>query len=204
MPTASSIPTCPSRKNVSHADALAYYQGHQAEFEFPAKARWEQITVNYGPGKRTRDEAWRIIAQCGNAIIGGTPLETIARQHSDDPLSAKNGGAQGWIGQGSLVSEKLDQALFDPRLPVGTLSPPIEDGSAFHIIRVLERRTAGKTPFAEAQKEIKEKLKKERQSEKRREFMDKVRQTVPVRNLFEEQHPAPRRRRRRPGLADEE
>jgi hypothetical protein len=181
----------PKDEEVSHSDALAYYQSHEAEFEFPAKARWEQITVKYGPGKRTRDEAWRIIAQCGNAIIGGARFDAMARQHSEDAISAKNGGAQDWVGQGSLVLEKLDQALFDPRLPVGTLSPAIEEGDAFHIIRVLERRTAGKTPFAEAQKEIKERLKKERHEQKRREYMEKICQGVFVRNVFEEKHPAP-------------
>src|SRR5205814_2337269 len=117
--------------------------------------------------------------------------DAVARHVSEDPISAKNGGAHDWIGQGSLVCEKLDQALFDPKLPVGTLRPPIDDGGAFYIIRVTERRAAGKTPFAEAQKEIKEKLKKERQDTKRKEFMEKIRQQVPVRNVFEEQHPAP-------------
>ncbi len=194
----------PKDEEISHADALAHYQSHEADYEFPAKARWEQITVKYSPGKHTRDEAWRIIAQCGNAIIGGARFDAIARQHSEDLLSAKNGGAQDWIGQGSLVCEKLDAALFDPRLPVGTLSPAIEDGDAFHIIRVVERRTAGKTPFAEAQKEIKEKLKKERQDEKRSEFMDTIRKQVPVRNVFEEQNPAPPPSPARPQRSDDE
>jgi peptidylprolyl isomerase len=178
-------------EEISHADALGYYKEHESEYEVPAKARWEQITVKYGAGKHTRDEAWRIIAQCGNAIIGGAKFDAMARQHSEDAISAKDGGAQDWIGQGSLVQEKLDAALFDPKLPVGTLSPIIEDGDAFHIIRVVERRWAGKISFAEAQKEIKEKLKKERQDAKRREFIDKIKQQVPVRNVFEEENPAP-------------
>jgi hypothetical protein len=188
-------------EEISHADALAYYREHEADFEFPAKARWEQITLKYGAGKHTRDEAWRIIAQCGNAIIGGARFDATARQYSEDPISAKNGGAQDWIGQGSLVQEKLDAAIFDQKLPVGTLSPIIEDGDAFHIIRVAERRSAGKTPFAEAQKEIKEKLKKERQDATRREFIDKIKQQVPVRNVFEEENPAPPPRSR--GESDE-
>jgi hypothetical protein len=58
---------------------------------------------------------------------------------------------------------------------------------------VTERRSAGKTSFAEAQKEIKEKLKKERQNAKRREFLDKIKGQVPVRNVFAEQNPAPER-----------
>jgi hypothetical protein len=194
----------PKDEEVSHADALAHYQAHEAEYEFPAKARWEQIMVEYGPGKRTRDEAWRIIAQCGNAIIGGAPFAAMARQHSDDSLSAKNGGAQDWIGQGSLVLEKLDAALFDPQLPVGTLSPIIEDGKAFYIIRVTERRAAGKTPFAEAQREIKEKLKKERHEEKRRQFMEQICKQVPVHNVFEEQHPPPPPAPSRPQRGEDE
>ena len=180
----------PKEEEVSHADALAYYQAHESEYEFPAKARWEQITVKYGPGKRTREEAWRIIAQGANAIIGGARFDAVARQLSEDPLSAKNGGLQDWIGQGSLVSEKLDAALFDTRAAVGTLRH-VEDDGAFHLIRVVERRSAGKTSFAEAQSQIKEKLKKERQDANRRELVEKIRQQIPVRNVFEERHPAP-------------
>lgn len=181
----------PKEEEVSHADALAHYQRNEKDYEFPAKSRWSQITVNYGPGKRSREEAYKIIAQCGNAIIAGAKFEDMARQHSDDSLTAKKGGANDWVGQGTLVAEKIDAALFDPQLPVGTLSPIIEDRDAWHLLRVAERRSAGKTSFAEAQKEIKEKIKKQRQDSKRREVIDNIKQQIPVRNAWEELHPPP-------------
>jgi len=177
----------PKDEEPSHAETLAYYQLHARDFEFPAKARWEQLRIDYDKKKRTRDEAWQLITQLGDAMLGGAPFAEIARRYSDDPFSAKDGGAHPWIRQGSLVAEKVDAALFT--LPVGTLSPIIEDQDAFHIIRVIERQAAGKTPFEEAQREIKEKIKKQKADQKRREIIENIRKQVHVLNLYEEQFP---------------
>jgi parvulin-like peptidyl-prolyl isomerase len=44
---------------------------------------------------------------------------------------------------------------------LGQLSHGIESEHGFHIVRVLERKMAGRTPFTEAQSKIREKLEAE-------------------------------------------
>ena len=66
----------------------------------------------------------------------GAPFPEIARSGSDG-VTASDGGARDWTTQGSLVSKKLDEALFG--LPVGELSPILEDEYGLHIVRVTER-----------------------------------------------------------------
>ena len=169
-------------REVSHAEILLYYRQHEKEYAFKSKALWEEIQIEYG-AKRSRKQAWRKIAELGNRLLSGASFAEIAGRESDG-ATASEGGVRDWTDQGALVSQKLDQAIFS--LPVGTLSPIIEDRDALHIIRVRERRPAGKTSFAEAQAKIKTQLKKGRAAQKQKEYLSKVRQQVPVRNLFEE------------------
>ena len=54
----------------------------------------------------------------------------------------------------------IDEALFT--LQVGQMSPILDSDDGFHIVRVLERKEAGRKPFTEVQPDIRDKLKDER------------------------------------------
>jgi len=169
-------------KEITHQDMVDYYRAHLADYEFPAKARWEQLTVEFG-SRRTKEEAFRHMAMLGNMVLDGVPFAEVAKQHSEGPTAAE-GGQRDWTTKGSLVCEALDRALFE--LPVGQLSPIIEDRSSFHIIRVQERQAAGRTDFLEAQTDIRKKLQSEDRSEQVREFIEKLRKEIEVWTIFDE------------------
>jgi hypothetical protein len=173
----------PREEDVAHADLVAYYRQHEQEYEFKAKVLWEQITVEYG-AKRSRDEAWKIIANAGNAVARGRALFADVARSVSEGVTAKEGGAWDWTEQGALVSDKIDAELFNS--PLNVLSRIIDDNGAFHIVRVKEHKPAGKTSFEEAQKDIKEKIKKARMEEKRKAIVKRIREQVPVRNFYEE------------------
>ena len=61
----------------------------------------------------------------------------LARKHSEDFGSAKNGGDLGWHGRGELVPEFEATAL---RIEPGEIANPIESEFGFHLIQLLERR----------------------------------------------------------------
>ncbi len=168
---------------VTHADMLAYYRAHLAEYETAPKARWQQLTVRTGK-VREKGEAWQKLAQMGNRVLSGVSLEEVAKKDSDGVTSA-NGGLRDWTTKGSLVSKPLDQALFN--LPVRTLSPIIEDDQGFHIIVVLEREDTKRVPFTEAQAAIKEKIKKERQEEMARKYLAELKEETPIWTIFDGQ-----------------
>ena len=87
-----------------------------------------------------------------------------------------------WTVQGSLVSEPIDQAVFS--LPSEKLSRIIEDDRGFHIIRVLERRDAGRVSFQDAQKEIKEKMRVRKQQEQIDKLLRELRDTIPIWTVY--------------------
>ena len=167
---------------ITHEDMLEWYREHLAEYESPPKARWQQLTIRAGK-TREKGEAWRMLARLGNAVAAGAPFAEVAKQHSEG-VTAADGGLRDWTNKGSLVSKPLDQALFN--LEVGRLSDIIEDEQGFHIILVLERQDTTRVPFTQAQSEIKEKIKKQRQQELVSKYLTDLRKQTPVWTIFDE------------------
>ncbi len=88
-----------------------------------------------------------------------------------------------WTTKGSIVHEKVDEAIFS--LPVENLSDRIESKVGFHIVRVLERRNEGHIPFSESQDKIKAKIKKQKQDESLKKYIETLKKEVPVERYLE-------------------
>jgi hypothetical protein len=150
----------PKPKPVTHEELLNYYQEHLADFDFPAQVKWEELSVQTMRMNGDRAAAWRAIAEMGNEVwqqvthnpnLRGPVFGDLARAKSHG-ITAAQGGEHDWTTRGALRSEEIDKALFT--LEVGQLSDVIESETGFHIVRVLERHDAGRTPFTEAQADI--------------------------------------------------
>ena len=176
------------RKNVGgdeeipHAELIAWYQNHLDEYEFAARARFEVLTVKMGL-KRSRAAAWDMLAAMGNEVLGGRPFAEVAKSRSEGPTAAQ-GGSFDWTNQRSLASKKLDEAIFS--LPIGELSAIIEDGEALHIVRVIEREAAGRTPFLDAQVGIREQLVIDKRRQASDDYLAKLRARTPVWTVFDD------------------
>jgi parvulin-like peptidyl-prolyl isomerase len=169
-------------QDVPHAEMLQYYQNHSAEYDIPAEARWEQITVRFDSFP-TKAAAYGALAAAGNHVLEGKPFAIVAREASQGS-TASQGGGQPWTKKGSLVSKQLDEALF--QLPVGSLSPILEDDKGFHIIRVVERRDAGRVPFTEAQVEIRKRISEQRTEAAKKELVDSIRAKTKVWTIYDQ------------------
>lgn len=71
-------------------------------------------------------------------ISGEASFADVAAANSQDPLSAAEDGALGWVGLGQLAPE-FEASMV--RLPVGELSQPVRTAYGYHLIKVDERRT---------------------------------------------------------------
>ena len=85
------------------------------------------------------NEARRKITVLRQRIIDGASFAEIARLNSDDTASASRGGELPWMAPGDLVPE-FERAVAN--LKIGEISEPIRTPFGFHVIEVLERRTA--------------------------------------------------------------
>ncbi len=168
-------------RNVSHQEMLQYYHANAKDYELPARAKWERLTVRFDrfPSKY---DAWQEITEMGNSVMRNAPFHEVAKRRSHGAGAAK-GGFHDWTEKGSLRSEDLDNAIFS--LPLNRLSNRIEDDRGFHIIRVVERHDAGKVPFREAQVSIKKELRKASSEKEIAEYIAKLRKQTPVRSIFD-------------------
>jgi parvulin-like peptidyl-prolyl isomerase len=174
---------------ISRAELLAHYEERLKEYEFEARARWEEITVRFDRFA-TRDEAQRRLCEIGNDVMAGRiAFADAARQHSHGFTSAQ-GGQHDWTTQGALVAKNIDEALFSPSLTVGAMSPILESDSGYHIVRVVQRQDAGRTPFVEAQVEIREELRKEKVEEESKAYLADLRKNARVWTIFNNEPPA--------------
>lgn len=144
---------------ITHAEMVAYYREHEAEFRVPHRAQWEQLTALF---QRFPNEeaAWNAICQMGNEVyLGGAPFWAVA-QRSSQEKNAEFGGFHDWTTFGDLkISKPINDAVFSYEL--NALSPIIRDEQGFHIIRVTARETEHIKPFSDVQSDIKEQLRTE-------------------------------------------
>lgn len=88
--------------------------------------------------EEAKAEAREILTTIRDSIVtGGGSFEELARQFSDDPGSAANGGHYESMRLGDLVSEF---AAVASRITPGEVSQVFESPFGYHILRVNERR----------------------------------------------------------------
>lgn len=73
-------------------------------------------------------------------VENGEDFGEVAKEVSEDPGSAPDGGELGWISKGQTVPEFEDAAFS---LPVGEVSQPVKTDFGFHLIQVEEKNEAG-------------------------------------------------------------
>lgn len=166
---------------VTHMEMADYWRENEQEFDRPAKARWEKLSVRFDRSG-TREEAWVTLGNMGNEVLRGAPFAAVAQRHSQG-VDAGDGGYHDWTTKGSLASDVLDSAIFT--LPVGQLSERLEDEHGFHIVRVIERDNGGPVPFLEAQVDIQKKLRKQKVKKQINEYVARLKKEVHVWTIFD-------------------
>jgi hypothetical protein len=168
---------------ISHEEMLDYFHEHEADFQKPARALWEKLTVRV-PRYSDGAEAYAVLARMGNQVMQGMPMEKALQTRRAGDLEYR-GGTQGWVTQGSLeVSRAMEEVVFG--LPVGQLSRIFRDDGAFHIVRVLQREEFKPACFEDAQVEIREKLHELRFQEKKEAYLARLRKEIPVWTVFDD------------------
>lgn len=132
------------------AYAQAQYKADDKRFHVPEEVRARHILLAVPSGKdqEVKAQAEKLLAD----LRGGASFETLAKEHSADPGSAARGGDLGFFAAGRMVPE-FDKAVFELAQP-GALSAPVKSQFGYHIIRLEERRGAGKRAYASVRDEL--------------------------------------------------
>jgi len=103
-------------------------------------------------------------------VRGGADFAELARVHSEDG-SAARGGDLGWIYPGDTAPD-FERAM--DALKPGEISQPVKTQFGWHLIQVLERRTAGMSP-ERLRLQAREALRERKSDEAYQEWLRKLR-----------------------------
>jgi len=89
----------------------------------------------------------------------GADFAELAKKHSEDEQSAKNGGDLDYFGRGRMVPE-FDQAVF--AMQPNQTSDLVKTQYGYHIIKLVDKKVATTKPLAEVRQQITDQLGYER------------------------------------------
>ena len=145
-------------KPVPEAEAERYYAAHPKEFESPRQVRAAHVLARVPEtgGSAAEDTARAKIADVIRRAKAGEDFAKLAKELSEDPGSAPNGGDLGLVSPGEVVPQ-FEQALF--ALKKGEVSAePVRTPFGFHAIKALDVRAGGRKPLKDVAAAIRERL----------------------------------------------
>lgn len=151
---------------VSAEEIAKYYRDHEKDFGQPEERRASHILIASTKGA---PEAERKAAQARAEDLARQAKQSpdkfaeLAKQHSQDPGSAANGGDLGFFGRGAMV-KPFEDAAFAMKL--NEIGGPVESDFGFHVIRVTGVKAAKTVSQEEATAKVEQELRKQKAARK--------------------------------------
>lgn len=116
-----------------------FYKNNPDQFKQPERVRASHILISVpeGAAAEARAQAKTKAEQILKDVRAGKDFAALAKQHSQDPGSAVNGGDLGFFPQGQMVGPFNDVAFS---LKPGATSDLVETQFGYHIIKVAEKQ----------------------------------------------------------------
>jgi len=157
---------------VSEEALREHYRQRRQQLAESAERRARHILFRpdaAGGDQQARERA-RVVRE--RIASGEIAFAEAARQYSQDPGSADEGGDLGWVSRG-MMAEPFEEALFEME-EKGTVSPVVETDFGYHIIRYEGRRADDVPRFEEMRGELAAQLRNERARERIRDLRERL------------------------------
>jgi len=143
--------------SVTDEEKRAFYDENASSMERPAQFRAAHILIQVAKdaspeakaAAKTKAESIRSMIEMGQ------DFGELAARNSGDPGSKDNGGELPWMSKGQTVPPFEAAALA---LAPGEMSDVVETEFGFHIIKLLELRGSGVTPYEDVHERIEDYL----------------------------------------------
>jgi peptidyl-prolyl cis-trans isomerase C len=148
-----------------------FYQKNPAQFQQPERVRASHILVGFpqNADEAAKKEARTKAGELLKEIKAGKDFGELAKQHSTDPGSGKNGGDLGFFQKGQMVPP-FEQAAF--ALKPGETSDLVESQFGVHIIRMVERQPGRVVPLDEVRPKIQQYLEGQGRQQQTQAFVE--------------------------------
>ncbi|MDQ6621654.1 MAG: SurA N-terminal domain-containing protein [Pseudomonadota bacterium] len=155
-----------SQVSVDEAEARAQYQSNLKQFGQEEQRSASHILLSVKPDAKPEEkEAVRKKAEeiAGQAKANPSRFAELAKQYSQDPGSAPQGGDLGTFGRGNMV-KAFDDAVF--AMKQDEIAGPVSTEFGYHIIKLTGITPAKVKPFEEVRAQIESDLKRQKASSK--------------------------------------
>ena len=118
-----------------HILQLEDKRGEFVQFE----DQWQSRHILLIPSAiRTEDDTELELNNIRQRVIDGESFESLAKEFSEDPGSALQGGDLGWLGLG-VLAEEFEATMLE--MEIGEISPVFQTEFGFHFLEVLAKRS---------------------------------------------------------------
>jgi parvulin-like peptidyl-prolyl isomerase len=139
------------KTTITQQEVRDFYNNNQEKFNFPDSIEIANIIT------KTKDEAKQLIKKLKKSKNLDQEFLQAAKEH-------KQNGYMGWFGRGMAPKNLFDAAY---KAKVRTIIPhPIKTKHGYHVVYLLNKKTAGKVSFEEAKANIEQLLKQQKVIEK--------------------------------------
>ncbi len=201
-----------SKVEISDAAAKKFYKGNLNKFKFPDKVRASHILISANPEEIKEkitsnpinktlskdeiqakiDEELKIKLEKAKKILAEVKKDPesfvkLARENSDDTMSAKQGGDLGFFTRQEMV-EPFAKTAFTQK--PNTISEIVQTPYGYHIILVKDRMKAGQEPFLKVEDEIKAYLENQAQIKVLENLIESLKKQAKIEYVNEEYNPA--------------
>lgn len=132
---------------------LDYYESTKDLYTTQERRKVSHILIGLDADadQTTIQEAEKKAAQLKKRILAGESFAVIAKQNSDDKVSAKKGGDLDLLSPGDM-EKNFESAAF--ALNQGEISDPVKTAFGYHLIKVTELKPSDTKPYEAVKDEI--------------------------------------------------
>ena len=131
-------------------DLKEYYEDNIERFVSNEERRSRHILIATDE-QDSEESALDLVTNLKNRLSTGEAFEILAKEFSNDPGSAENGGDLGWAERGLFVPE-FDETLFN--LEINQISEPVKTQFGYHIIQLNELKSGVQQNFEEIEYDL--------------------------------------------------
>jgi peptidyl-prolyl cis-trans isomerase D len=156
-----------AQQSVSDADLRAAYEKDKSRLEVPEKRHARHILITGKDDAAALAQAQQVLTLAKS----GKDFGELAKQYSQDPGSAQNGGDLGWADRASFVKPFAD-ALYG--MQVGEIKGPVKTQFGYHIIRLDEIQPGKAKSLEEARPELEAEVRRNRATDRFGEIQEQL------------------------------
>ncbi|PYR64041.1 MAG: peptidylprolyl isomerase [Acidobacteria bacterium] len=160
-----------------------FYKNNQDKFQQGPRVRASHILIQVPQGADAATKAAAKTKAEGilKDLKAGKDFAAAAKENSQDPGSAVNGGDLGFFEQGQMVPP-FEQAAF--ALKPGQMSEIVETQFGFHIIKVAEHQDSHVVPLEEAKGQIEQYLQQQNRQTETQAFVNALKTKAKIEILI--------------------